>query len=259
VPVGKGGMTELRGAAKSRFVRGMFAGVSPRYDLMNRLMTFGLDQGWRRRVVAEAAVPAAGRVLDVATGTGDIALAFRQPGPRGRGPGPEDDERSVVGIDFCQPMLEVAREKAQQTSQATAGRVSPSFLAGDALALPFLDGAFAAVTSGFAMRNVADIQDAFSEMCRVTRPGGRVVCLEVARPANAAVRFLHGVYFGRVVPLLGRLVSGQGAAYAYLPASAGRFPPPAELQAIMERAGWSQVRYILLGLGAVAIHVGVKV
>lgn len=251
-------MTELKGAAKAGFVRGMFADISPRYDLMNRLMTFGLDQGWRRRVVAEAAAPAAGRILDVATGTGDIALAFRQSGLRDRGRGPEGAGPSVIGIDFCQPMLEVAREKAQRAALTSTGRELPSFLAGDALALPFPDNAFDAVTSGFAMRNVADIRAAFAEMCRVARPGGRVVCLEVAKPASRLLRLLHGAYFGRVVPLLGRLVSGQAAAYAYLPASAGRFPPPAELAAIMEQAGWCQVRYTLLGLGAAAIHVGVK-
>jgi len=230
-------MTDLKGEAKAGYVRAMFGRISPRYDLMNRLMTFGLDQGWRRRVVAEAAVPPGGRVLDVATGTGDIALAF---GPDVR----------VVGADFCEPMLTIGRCKAGQRAVA--------FAAGDALALPFANGSFHAVTSGFAMRNVADIGAAFAEMQRVTRPGGRVVCLEVARPRQALVRWGHSLYFGRVVPVLGRLVAGQPAAYAYLPASAGRFPPPPELAAIMEAAGWRQVRYTLVGLGAAAIHVGVK-
>ena len=230
-------MTNLKGAAKASYVRSMFAGISPRYDLMNRLMTFGLDQGWRRRVVAEAAVPAGGCVLDVATGTGDIALAFSL-------------GVKVVGADFCLPMLTQAQQKAG------SGRVA--FVAGDALALPFAANTFDAVTSGFAMRNVTDVRATFAEMHRVTRPGGRVVCLEVARPGNPVLRWGHGLYFGNVVPLLGRMVAGQPAAYAYLPASAGRFPPPPELAAIMEAAGWRRVRYVLLGLGAVAVHVGEK-
>ena len=232
-------MTDLKGAAKASFVQAMFARISARYDLMNRLMTFGLDQGWRRRVVAEAAVPAGGWALDLATGTGDIALAF-----------PPAARVNVVGCDFCLPMLEVGQQKA-------CGR-PVDFVGGDALAMTFASDSFHAVTTGFAMRNVADIQTAFGEMLRVTRPCGRVVCLGSRPPHQSLVRWGHGLYFGRVVPLLGRIVSGQGAAYAYLPASAGRFPPPPELKAIMEAAGWRQVRYILLGLGAVAVHMGVK-
>ena len=158
-------MTDLKGAAKASFVQAMFARISARYDLMNRLMTFGLDQGWRRRVVAEAAVPAGGWALDLATGTGDIALAF-----------PPAARVNVVGCDFCLPMLEVGQQKA-------CGR-PVDFVGGDALAMTFASDSFHAVTTGFAMRNVADIQTAFGEMLRVTRPCGRVVCLEVARPTN---------------------------------------------------------------------------
>ncbi len=231
-------MTDLKGEAKAGYVRAMFSRISPRYDLMNRLMTFGLDQGWRRRVVAEAAVPAGGRVLDVAAGTGDIALAFASP------------------TSAWWPRTFASRCWRSGAARPPGGRW-PSRPAMP-WPCPLPATAFDAVTSGFAMRNVADIGAAFAEMHRVTRPGGRVVCLEVARPRQALVRWGHGLYFGRVVPLLGRLVAGQPAAYAYLPASAGRFPPPPELAAIMEGAGWRQVRYILVGLGAAAIHVGVK-
>lgn len=216
----------------------MFSRIARRYDLMNRLMTFGLDQGWRQRVVAEAGVPVGGRALDVATGTGDIALTFQ-------------DASMVVGLDFCPPMLALAREKA-------AGRRGKAFVIGDALALPFPDGCFNAVTSGFAMRNVADIALALAEMYRVTRPGGRMVCLEVARPTHKLWHILHDFYFHRVVPILGGIISRDSAAYAYLPASASRFPSPPELKAAMEEAGWRDVYYLLLALGAVAIHVGVK-
>jgi len=223
---------------KSTFIRHMFGRIAQRYDLMNRLMTFGLDQGWRRRVVAEARVPKGGRALDVATGTGDIALAFQ-------------DTVKVVGLDFCPPMLAIAREKA-------AGRKGKGFVIGDALALPFPDDCFDAVTSGFAMRNVPDMPLALTEMHRVTRPGGRMVCLEVARPQRGLLGALYGFYFRRIVPILGGIVSGHSDAYAYLPASADRFPLPPELKAAMEAAGWHNVYYVLLALGAVAIHVGIK-
>ena len=202
-------MTDLKGAAKASFVQAMFARISPRYDLMNRLMTFGLDQGWRRRVVAEAAVPAGGWALDLATGTGDIALAF-----------PPAAGVNVVGCDFCLPMLEIGRQKARGRPVA--------FVGGDALALPFVSDSFHAVTTGFAMRNVADIQAAFAEMLRVTRPGGRVVCLEVARPTSPLVRWGHGLYFGRIGAAArpdrqrtgGRLCLSAGVGRA-LPAAAG--------------------------------------
>lgn len=230
---------------KAQYVNRMFAQVAPTYDLVNRIMTFGLDQGWRKTVVAEARLEPGDRALDVATGTGDIALALaKQVGPKGE----------VVGSDFCLEMMLPGPAKA---SKAGVGEVV-RFMAADAMNLPFADNSFDAVTTGFAMRNVADIEKAFSEMCRVVRPGGKVVCLEVARPKWAIVRWGHQLYFNKIVPLIGRLISGNNEAYTYLPESARNFPPPEELKRIMERAGLEQVRFRLYGLGAAAIHVGTK-
>jgi demethylmenaquinone methyltransferase/2-methoxy-6-polyprenyl-1,4-benzoquinol methylase len=132
------------------------------------------------------------------------------------------------------------------------------WVAADALQLPFSDNTFDCVTTGFAMRNVVNIEQAFRDMMRVVKPGGRVVCLEVARPKFALVRWGHRLYFNKIVPLLGRLISRHKEAYTYLPASAENFPPPEELKRIMERAGLGRVRFKRYGLGAVAIHVGVK-
>lgn len=231
-------------ARKATYVNTMFDAIAPRYDLMNRLMTFGLDRGWRRYVVAQAAPPAGGIALDVATGTGDIAIAIAE--KMGRG--------TVVASDFAREMMRPGPGKA---AHAGVGRVV-RFLAADALTLPFPDNTFDCVTTGFAMRNVTDIPRAFREMCRVTKPGGRVVCLEVAKPRFALVRAGHQVYFNRIVPLIGRVVTGNAEAYTYLPESARNFPPPPVLQEIMAGAGLRDVRFKLLGLGAVAVHTGMK-
>jgi demethylmenaquinone methyltransferase / 2-methoxy-6-polyprenyl-1,4-benzoquinol methylase len=230
---------------KAQYVETMFDTIAPRYDLMNRLMTFGMDRRWRNYVVAQAAPPLGGSALDVATGTGDIAIALAQRvGPRG----------SVIATDFSQGMMRPGPGKAVR---AGVGSVV-HFMAADALDLPFPDDTFDCVTTGFAMRNVTDIARAFREMRRVTKPGGRVVCLEVAKPGLPPVRFLHQIYFNHVVPLLGRLITGNGEAYRYLPESARNFPPPLALKTIMERAGIHDVRFRRLSLGAVAVHTGMK-
>ncbi len=232
-------------AHKAEYVNNMFAQIAPSYDKVNRLMTFGLDQGWRKTVVAEAAPPLGGKALDVATGTGDIALALApKVGPQGE----------VVASDFCLEMMLPGPGKAEKAGVGKLIR----WVAADALNLPFEDNTFDCVTTGFAMRNVTNIEQAFRDMGRVTKPGGRVVCLEVARPKFAPVRWGHQLYFNRIVPLLGRLISGHGEAYTYLPDSARHFPPPEEVKAIMERAGLTQVRFKRYSLGAVAIHVGIK-
>ncbi len=256
-PVGKGAgglglhtisADHLRGFAperKAEYVETMFDTIAPRYDLMNRVMTFGMDRRWRNYVVARAAPPVGGSALDVATGTGDIAIALaKRVGPRG----------SVIATDFSQGMMRPGPGKA---ARAGVGDVV-SFMAADALDLPFPDDTFDCVTTGFAMRNVTDIERAFREMRRVTKPGGRLVCLEVAKPGLPPVRFLHQVYFNHIVPMLGRIITGSGEAYRYLPESARTFPPPPALAAIMERAGLRAVRFRLLSLGAVAVHTGMK-
>jgi demethylmenaquinone methyltransferase/2-methoxy-6-polyprenyl-1,4-benzoquinol methylase len=223
----------------------MFTDIAPRYDLMNRLMTLGRDQVWRRTVVRLCNLPRGGRLLDVATGTGDIGYeALKQ-----------DASTRVVGMDLTREMMVRGRGKV-------AGLSFP-FAEGDALALPFGDGAFDAVTSGFMMRNVTDIRRAFEEQARVVKPGGRVICLEITLPTTPVFGALFRFYFFKVVPLAGGIISGQRAAYTYLPHSALQFPRPVELAQIMTSAGLRDVRYRLAmpgmaGVGTVAVHWGTK-
>jgi demethylmenaquinone methyltransferase/2-methoxy-6-polyprenyl-1,4-benzoquinol methylase len=238
-------LTGFKPETKAQYVNRMFGQIAPHYDLMNRLMTFGLDQGWRKVVVREANPPSGGTALDVATGTGDIALELaKKIGVSGR----------VIASDFSVEMMRPGPGKAKKQGHAEV----VYFMAADALNLPFEDSSFDCVTTGFAMRNVTDIEQAFREMCRVVKPGKKVVCLEVARPKFALVRWGHRFYFNRIVPIIGRIISGHKEAYTYLPESARNFPPPPELKKIMERAGLENVRYSLHGFGAVAIHVGEK-
>ena len=225
-------------------IAAMFGGIAPRYDLMNRLMTGGRDGHWRRIAAREAAPTAGDRVLDACCGTGDLSFSVAD-----ECPGCE-----VVGLDFTAAMLERAREKA--AARERRGLLAPAFVRGDLLDLPFADGEFAAVTVGWGVRNVPDIPRAFAEMRRVTRPGGRVVCLESTQAPEGAGKRFQRIWMGRVVPLLGRVVSGDGDAYAYLPASVEAFPRAHELSAIMAAAGLTHVRYRRFGFGAVALHVG---
>ena len=234
-------MTILPSAAeKPAYVRRMFAAIAPRYDLMNRLMTLGRDRAWRRTVARLCALPAGGRLLDVATGTGDIAYEALRLDPTTR----------VVGLDLTREMMLAGLGKH--------GGLSFPFTEGDALRLPFDDNAFDAACSGFMMRNVLDVAAAFAEQRRVVRPGGRVVCLEITLPVAPLFGWLFRLYFFRLVPLIGGLISGQRRAYTYLPHSVASFPRPAELAHIMTAAGLRDVRYRLAMLGTVAIHWGTK-
>jgi demethylmenaquinone methyltransferase/2-methoxy-6-polyprenyl-1,4-benzoquinol methylase len=225
----------------------MFGRIARHYDLMNRLMTAGLDGRWRAAAAAEACLSPGDRVLDVCCGTGDLAfaLARRYPGA------------VVIGLDFAEPMLERARAKAARIVARGAASPAPTFVAGDVLALPFPDGQFTAVSAAFGVRNVADLPGAFAEMVRVTRPGGRVICLEITTPPPGPGRRFHELWFDRVVPALGRLVAGDGSAYGYLPASVRSFPEAGALAAIMIDAGLSHVRFRRFGMGIVALHCGV--
>jgi demethylmenaquinone methyltransferase / 2-methoxy-6-polyprenyl-1,4-benzoquinol methylase len=215
----------------------MFGRIVPRYDLMNRLMTGGMDGHWRR-LTAQAARPRGAFALDLATGTGDLALELRALGAR-----------RIVGGDFSEPMIRAARTKLHRR-----GVTEIDLLVADALALPFADASFDCVTSGFLLRNVADLPKALGEMYRVLRPGGRAVSLEITpmRPGPRATLF--EAYFEHVVPLVGGIVSGDGPAYRYLPASVKAFPPAARLSAMYRDAGFESVSYRLLGLGSIAIH-----
>ena len=222
-------------------VRAMFGGIARRYDLMNTIMTAGMHHRWRRLAVGLAAPGPGGNALDVCCGTGDFALElFKTVGPLG----------SVTGVDFSRRMLEVAREKARRRAKPV------DFRWGDATRLEFDDGRFDCATVGFGVRNIADIEGVFSEMARVVRPGGRVVCLEITQPTLSPFRQFYGVWFDRMVPALGRLVARHDSAYTYLPSSVRRFPPAPELLAIMERAGLRDADYRLLSGSIIAIHWG---
>jgi len=220
----------------------MFDRVAGLYDRMNAVMTAGLDRTWRQRAAELASVSPGDRVLDVATGTGDLALELA----RHVSPGGE-----VVGIDFSERMLELARTKAEAVSDARV-----RFESANALALPFPDSAYDAATVGFGARNFADLERGLTEMARVVRPGGRVVVLEITTPRRPPLSTFFELWFDRVVPVLGRL-AGDAQAYSYLPNSVKRFPGPDALAAAMWRGGMSEVRYIVTGGGIVALHVGV--
>ena len=227
---------------KAVYVERMFARIAPHYDRMNRVMTIGMDRGWREFAAAAVAPPAQGRALDVGTGTGDFLPILAAWMPHGL----------IVGLDFTVPMMQAGLPKLG------AAQARASFVGGDALRLPFPDETFDAITTGFTMRNVADIGAAFREMWRVGRPNCVVACLEVARPRNPLLRLGHRLYFEQVVPRITALLGGDPTAYTYLPQSARAFPPPNTLAHIMQESGWSDVRYTLRGLGAVAIHTAIK-
>jgi demethylmenaquinone methyltransferase/2-methoxy-6-polyprenyl-1,4-benzoquinol methylase len=204
-------------------------------------MTGGRDQAWRRTAVRLAAPRAGERVLDLATGTADLALAFVAASPAGR----------VVGADFVEGMLHHAREKLRHRQESRIALV-----AADALALPFPDATFGCVASAFLLRNLADLAAGLAEMRRVTARGGRVVALEITQPTLPVWREAFRLYFHHVVPALGALVSGDRAAYTYLPRSVERFVTPHELARLMGSVGLGDVRITRLGLGTVTIHVG---
>ncbi len=231
------------GPDKARFVSEMFSRIAGRYDLMNGVMTLGMHHGWRRAAARETLGAPDGPALDLATGTADLALELRALHPA----------RLVVAADFSLGMLSVARVKLRE--RADRVRRVP-LVAADALRLPFHGERFACVTSAFLLRNLADLEQGLREMKRVTRPGGRVVALEITQMTMPVVAPLFRVYFDRVVPRVGRLVSGDREAYTYLPQSVARFATPAELTHLMARVGFRDVRHRRVGLGTITIHAG---
>ena len=214
---------------KAAAVRAMFDRIAPRYDRVNRLMTFGTDMRWRRTVAGRLAIRPGERVLDLACGTGDFLGIVQQ------------RTTDVVGLDFSGVMLAIARKR----HGATAALVQ-----GDALQLPFADACFDAAVSGFALRNFTSLPAAFAELARVLRPGARIGLLEVDQPRSRAVRAGHGLYFNRVVPFAGGLLAGDRPAYRYLPASAAYLPPARELAAMLREAGFTAIRKQSFLLGA---------
>lgn len=233
-------------AEKPVYVNHMFATIAGRYDMMNRIMTGGQDQHWRQLVVAACDLPPEGHLLDVATGTGDIGFEALRQRP----------DIAVTGVDFTYEMLQVGQNKAYRAGLIDMYGPRLRLASADALGLPFDDHTFDAAVSGFMMRNVTHVAQAFAEQRRVVRPGGRVVCLEITRPTLPLWRNLFQLYFFRIVPRIGGLVSGQRQAYTYLPQSTVSFPRPAALAGIMESVGLRQVSYRTLMLDTVALHVG---
>ena len=222
-------------------VRAMFDRIAGVYDLMNGVMTAGLHHQWRRRAADLARVGPGDRVLDIATGTGDLALELA---------GRVGSNGTVVGADFSDRMLELARAKA-----VGAGLETVRFEQANALALPYADDEFDAATVGFGARNFSDLEQGIAEMTRVVRPGGRVVILEITTPQRPPLSTFLEIWFDHIVPALGR-VAGDAEAYSYLPNSVRRFPLPQELAATMWGSGLRDVSYVLTAGGIIALHAG---
>jgi len=230
--------------SRERYVQGLFSSIAGNYDFVDTLLSFNRDRYWRRFAARRAGLKLGGKALDVATGTGKLALELaREAG----------DVGEVVGVDFCDEMLNRAQDKLVKTKHrnvtlalATAG------------ALPFPDNTFDCVTIGFGLRNVADIEQALREMTRVVKAGARVVCLEFSQPENHAVRTIYRPYLFHVLPFLGGLISGDGAAYSYLPRSIAGFPRPHKVRQAMEGVGLRDVEIYFLTMGVVAVYVGIK-
>lgn len=233
-------MSHLQGEERAQYVQDMFARIAGRYDLMNRVMTFGQDVRWRRFVIAQAQLPPGGRLLDIATGTGDIAYEGIRQHP----------DIQAVGGDFTLEMMQVGKRYAQRRALQWVGA--------DTLALPFAENTFDAVTSGFLMRNVIDVPGALREQVRVTRPGGRVVILESSPPPATPLRPFIRLHLNLVIPALGRLLTGEADAYRYLPDTTQRFQNPGALAVLMREAGLVEVDYHLFMFGTIAVHAGRK-
>ncbi|MCB9430924.1 MAG: ubiquinone/menaquinone biosynthesis methyltransferase [Ardenticatenaceae bacterium] len=233
-------MAHLTGEERAQYVQAMFARIAGRYDLMNRLMTGGQDLTWRRFVIEQARLPVNGRLLDIATGTGDIALEGQKQVPG----------LQAVGGDFTIEMMQAGKQ--------IPARQRIEWVGSDTLALPFPSNYFDAVTSGFLMRNVIDVRGAFREQLRVTKPGGRVVVLESSPPKQNVLRPFIQFHLTYVIPTLGKLIAGESDAYTYLPDSTKQFQTPESLATIMWEEGYTNVYYKLFMFGTVAVHVGQK-
>ena len=221
----------------ARRVREMFAKISPRYDLLNHLLSANIDLRWRRRVVRKLKplLTKDARVLDVGCGTGDLSIELF-----------EKTAAQVTGIDFCRPMLTLAQVKAPRLA----------FIEGDALRLPFADASFEGLTIGFALRNLASVEDGLGELLRVLKPNGVVAILEFSQPVGGLFRHLVGFYNRRLLPRIGELLSGSRGAYEYLPDSISKFPNQETLAGMMRAAGFEDVRFENLSGGIAALHTG---
>ena len=235
-------MAQLEGEAKREYVTGLFARIASRYDLMNDLMTFGQHRRWKQRTARLTAQGLQGDSLDIATGTGDLALALsRQPGIV-----------QSIGLDLLPEMISIGCAKTR--SQGLSARTT--MILGDALQLPFPDGSFVCATAGFSLRNMPDLKGALTEMVRVVRPGGRITTLELS-PMPAGIKAtLFRFYFHRLVPLMGQLIAGNRSAYTYLPQSVDYFLEADRLAGLFQELGLVNVGYRRMGMGTVALHWG---
>ncbi len=227
---------------KAVYVREMFASIAPRYDATNRLLTAGVDERWRRRAVRELAPPHGGAVIDLCCGTGDLSFHLAR----------TDPSLQVVGVDFCQPMLDGAVARAAHAAPGASIR----FELGDAMALNYPAAGFDGAIMGFAMRNVVDIDATLREIRRVLRPGARFVNLDVSKAPNPLIRRAFNLYFYGVVPIVGGAVGGSKSAYRYLPNSLTNFPGAEALAERFARAGFRDSRFVRMAAGSIAIHVG---
>lgn len=226
---------------KGTFVREMFASIAPRYDRTNRMLTAGMDERWRKRAIALLNPSPGAEILDLCCGTGDLVFHLLRTDPTLR----------VTGIDFCEPMLAGARERARKEAPGGA-----RFVEGDVMALPFADATFDGATMGFSLRNVVDIGSTLREVRRVLRPGSRFINLDVSKAPNRLWKKAFDLYFYHVVPLLGGAVGGSKRAYSYLPQSLTHHPDAKRLRDAFSRAGFAGTAYVPLMGGAIAIHYG---
>ena len=227
-------------------IRNLFAAIARYYDFLNSLLSLRRDKSWRRETVKASNVEPTSKVLDVCTGTGELALAYADK---------ISAQGFVIGSDFCFEMLVIGDQKVEQRSR----NVETSFLTADTLILPFLDNTFDVVSVGFGIRNVSDLEMGIREMTRVAAPGGRVVILEFTQPVNPLFRGLYYFYFTKILPFIGNRISGSDDdAYGYLPRSVMKFPSCDALKDVMEACGLIDVRFYRKTVGIVAIHVGMK-
>jgi demethylmenaquinone methyltransferase / 2-methoxy-6-polyprenyl-1,4-benzoquinol methylase len=221
-------------------IAGMFDAIAPRYDLLNHVLSAGLDTRWRTRAISELRLDQGARIIDLCTGTGDLAVAALRAQPAA----------SVVGVDFAGEMLRLASRKVR-----SLGLSSVRLVRGDGTRIPLADATCDAATIGFGIRNIVDPRAALAELARVLRPGGRLAILEFGQPRVPGIRTMYAWYFRYLLPLVGRMVSKHKSAYSYLPASVGTFPSPREFAATIAATGFSQVRAVPLSFGIVYLYV----
>ncbi len=229
---------------KEEYVENLFATIAPRYDLLNSLLSFNRHKYWRAFSVRQCRLSPGDRALDVAAGTLDFAVELSKAvGQSGE----------VVAVDFCRPMLELGRRKIQRSNISIIDLIE-----GNAEHLPVPSNSFRAATIGFALRNVADVERTIAEMARAVEPGGRVICLELARPQGPVFKRIYNLYFNRILPIVGGLVSRSHESYAYLPASLRSFHTREELVGVMKKVGLADIEVHDLTGGIIAVHVGTK-